>query len=130
MNAQLTNLLNKYVFTEHVFGLNDCNIILADYLDSLLGTEYLNQLKGQYENIEQGLLIAKKAGLNSPKYILEKHATKVDTAKDGDVLITKVGKYWAVSIVFKNQMITEYDNKYIMMPISLTDKTLIYRIGE
>jgi len=34
--AQVSKILNKYLFTDHVFGLNDCNIILADYLDHVL----------------------------------------------------------------------------------------------
>jgi hypothetical protein len=126
--AQVSKILNKYLFTDHVFGLNDCNIILADYLDHVLGTDYYNQLYGKYDSIQSGIKLAKSAGLNSPRHVLNKIAIKAEVPETGDILLTKTGKHFSVSIVFKNQAIAEHDNKYVMVPLETLKPDLIYRI--
>lgn len=128
--AKISRILNQYLFTEHEFGVNDCNIILADYLDSFLDTDYKEQLYQKYTDIQSGLKLAKEIGLKSPKFILDKHAMKVADIKNGDILITKSNKHYSVSIVFNNQAIAEHDGVYLMIPLESLKPDLIYRIGE
>lgn len=126
--AKASKIINKYLFSEHIFGQNDCNIILADYVDELLGTDYYQQLYGKYNDIPSGIKMAKAAGLNSPKYVLNKIAVKAESPETGDILLTKSGKHFSVSIVFKNQAIAEHDNQYVMVPLETLKPDLIYRI--
>lgn len=128
----ISRVLNKYVFTEHVFGINDCNIILADYLDSFLETNYKDLLYQKYNDIESGLILAKRIGLKTPKFILDKHAYKVQDIKDGDILLSKLKtqKHYSVSIAFRGQAIAENDGTYQMIPLGELKPDLIYRLGE
>lgn len=130
-DAELTNLLNRYIHTEHQFGHNDCNILIAEYIDLICDTKYKESLQGKYTSAKEGLSICKElTGFKNVLEACEKHLDRSDVIENGSVILIKktLGKrvYYASSIVFKNKALTEHDNKYEMTDLKEINYDLIF----
>lgn len=129
--ADLSNFLNGYIGQEHKFGQNDCNILIADYLDTFIGTDYASKLKGQYSSVQEGL---KKCfglvGFNNVFEACENHLERSDNIEDGSVVLIKKKyknrNYYQASIVINNKVLIENNNRYEIHPVELFDYDLIY----
>ncbi|HBZ8158463.1 TPA: hypothetical protein MM329_000676 [Escherichia coli] len=130
-DSDLTKLLNKYVNSYHVYGQNDCNILVADYIDMVCNTDYKSKLQNQYTTPKEGLEICEKlTGFNNVLEACEKHLEQSDTIENGSVLLIKktLGKktYYVSTIVFRNKALTEYENKYVLTSVKDFDYELIF----
>ncbi|WP_368287555.1 hypothetical protein AB2B46_15350 [Kluyvera intermedia] len=130
-DSDLTKLLNNYINAEHVYGENDCNILIADYIDMVCKTDYKAKLQNKYSSPKEGLEICKNlTGFENVLQACEKHLEKSDVIENGSVILIKktLGKrtYYISSIVFRNKAITEYNNKYILTNVKDFDYELIF----
>lgn len=116
-HIKIINIIDKYRGEEHVYGLNDCNILVADIIDALCGTEYADKLRGSYDSIISGMIVAKeKVGFSNARQALVKHGEKVDYPSNGDFCIIKhinEGKtFYATTIYWNGKVLLEKDNHY------------------
>lgn len=130
--AQIAELLNQYIGKEHQFGINDCNILVADYLDKFKGTDYVSKLKGQYSSIQDGLKVAKQvSGFSTALEAVEKHLELQSSVTDGSIVLSKKifkrKPYYIASVVFKNKVLIEQDGQYKMSDIKYFDYEFIYK---
>lgn len=129
--ADLARLLNSYINQDHQFGHNDCNILVADYIDLVCGTDYASKLRGGYTTMYEGL---KKSydlvGFNNVFEACENHLNRSDVIKDGSVVLIKKKyrskNYYQASVVFNNKALVEHNNKYTVVPIDTFEYDLIY----
>ncbi|HCD1360202.1 hypothetical protein V6714_15025 [Klebsiella pneumoniae] len=129
--ADLTNLLNRYIGKEHQFGQNDCNILIADYLDTFCSTNYLSQLKGQYTSIKEGLSCCKElTGFHNVLEACEKHLVRSEQIKDGSVLLIKKELkkrvYYIATVVFNNKALVEHENYYTLIDVQPEQYELVF----
>ncbi|MDQ6443018.1 DUF6950 family protein [Klebsiella quasipneumoniae] len=129
--ADLTNLLNRYIGKQHQFGQNDCNILVADYLDTFCSTNYLSKLKGQYSSIKQGINCCKElTGFNNVLEACQKHLTISDKIENGSVLLIKKELnqrvYYIATVVFNNKALVEHENRYTLVDVQPEQYTLIF----
>ncbi|EOZ9159093.1 hypothetical protein K1J20_02470 [Enterobacter hormaechei] len=129
--SDLSKLLNRYINKKHQFGQNDCNILVADYIDMLYGTDYVSKMKDQYSDIVEGLRLCKKlVGFNNVLEACEKHLEQSETIETGSVILIKQkhGRriYYSASIVINEKVITVHDDVYQVMNIKDVDYELIY----
>lgn len=132
--AELSYLFNNYIGKEHEFGQNDCNILIADYLDTFFSTDYASKLKGQYTTIKEG--VSRCEALVGYKTVIgacEKHLKRSDDIETGSVLVKKhsIGKkvYYTATIVFDNQALVEYQNKYTLTNYKEVEYDFIFNRG-
>ncbi|MCY4762676.1 DUF6950 family protein [Klebsiella aerogenes] len=129
--AELSNFLNEYINAQHVFGQNDCNILIADYLDRFCDTDYRSKLQGKYSTISEGVQVCNEnVGFSNVKEACEKHLEKSDRIELGSVLLKKKTikrkVYYVATIVFNDKAITEENNKYKMTDVKYVDYDLIF----
>lgn len=129
--AELTNLLNRYIGKEHQFGQNDCNILIADYLDTFCSTNYLSQLKGRYTSIKEGLSCCKElTGFNNVLEACEKYLIRSEQIKDGSVLLIKKELkkrvYYIATVVFNNKALVEHENYYTLVDVQPEQYELVF----
>lgn len=132
--ARITDLLNTYIGRAHIYGVTDCNLILAKYIDTLTESDYYGNLFEQYTDIKSGIKAAKSIGFISAKNVLEKVAEKVEQPINGDILLQehKSGrsKYYSTSIVWGNKALVEKDNYYSLVDLEDIEFAEIYRIRK
>ncbi|MCV5633047.1 hypothetical protein OFN23_33380, partial [Escherichia coli] len=69
---------------------NDCNILVAEYIDLVCVTEYTDKLKDKYTSIPEGLKICKKlTGFNNVLEACENHLEKSEKIETGSVILIK-----------------------------------------
>ncbi|BEC01784.1 DUF6950 family protein [Escherichia coli] len=129
--ADLSKLINRYINKEHKFGQNDCNILVADFIDLTCETDYVSKMTDQYSSIAEGLKKCKElTGYNNVLEACEKHLIKSDTVETGSiVLIKKTYRrrvYYVASIVFNNKALVEHENKYTLIDIKEFEYDLIF----
>ena len=132
---KLIKVIESYRGQEHVYGLNDCNILVADVIDAICETTYAEKLKGQYTNIIEGLKVAKqKVGFNNAREAILKHGTKVSYPMNGDICIKKQKHgsrvFYSASIYWNEQVLLELDNKYVWSTFNQNEFEEFYSIGE
>lgn len=116
-HIKIINVIDRYRGQEHVFGQNDCNILVADVIDALCGTDYASKLRGSYTDIISGMLVAKeKVGFSNARQALVKHGEKVDYPMNGDFCVVKHIKdgktFYATTIHWNGKVLVEKDNQY------------------
>ncbi|CAM6708458.1 hypothetical protein L2106_07700 [Citrobacter portucalensis] len=129
--ADLSKLLNRYINQQHVFGQNDCNILVAEYIDLVCATEYTDKLKDKYTSIPEGLKICKDlTGFNNVLEACETHLEKSETIETGSVILIKKKHknriYYVASIVFNNRALVEHENKYQLINVNDFNFELIF----
>ncbi|MBT2059490.1 hypothetical protein ABKV35_13955 [Enterobacter kobei] len=129
--SDLSKLLNRYINKQHQFGQNDCNILVADYIDMLYGTDYFSKMKDQYSNIAEGLRTCKKlVGFNNVLEACEKHLEQSDVIENGSVILIKqkykTRVYYSASIVFNGKVISVHQDVYQIMNIKDVEYDLIF----
>ncbi|MEZ7211450.1 hypothetical protein HN028_14310 [Pantoea ananatis] len=129
--AELSNLINRYSFKEHIIGQNDCNIFLTEYIDLLNGTDYKSKVINQYSTIPEGLRKTKKlTGFKDILDACEKYFVPSDVIQDGSVIISKRTlknkDFYSASIVFGNQALIEEQNIYKPKNVSEIEYEFIF----
>lgn len=130
-NADISKIINEYAFKELQFGQNDCNIMFAEYLDQIAGTDFKSKLQGQYDSIPSGLKVCKKlTGFNSVFEAAQKYLVQSEEIQTGSVLLSlrklKTRNYYSASIVFDNQALVEEAGVYVQKNIADIDYELIF----
>lgn len=129
--ADLSKLFNRYINKQHEFGQNDCNILIADYIDLVCKTDYKSKLKDKYTNIPEGIKICKDlTGFNNVLEACETHLEKSETLETGSVILIKKKYknrvYYVASIVFNKQALVEHENKYQLADVNDFEYDLIF----
>lgn len=130
--AQITELLNQYIGQPHQFGENDCNILVADYLDKFKGTDYASKLKGQYNSVKDGIKVSKSlCGFSTALESVQQHLEQQTEISNGCIILAKKlfnrKPYYIASVVFKNKVLIEQDGLYTMSDINDFDYELIFK---
>lgn len=88
--ADLSKLLNRYINKEHKYGQNDCNILVAEYIDMTCGTDYASKLISKYDSVQSGLKHCKElTGFNNVLEACEKHFEKSNIIETGSIVLIK-----------------------------------------
>ncbi|EFH5737120.1 hypothetical protein AT520_003957 [Escherichia coli] len=129
--ADLSKLLNRYINKEHQFGQNDCNILVADFIDLTCATDYTSKLINKYDSVQSGLKICKElTGFNNVLEACEKHLEKSDVIETGSIILIKKTYrrrvYYVASIVFNNKALVEHENKYTLTDVKDFEHELIF----
>lgn len=129
--SDLTQLLNRYINKNHQFGQNDCNILIAEYIDLVCSTEYADKLKNKYSSIPEGLKTCKElVGFNNVLEACEMHFEKSVRLENGSIILIKRKLknrvYYVASIVFNQKALVEHDNKYTMINVDDFEYDLIF----
>lgn len=129
--ADLSKILNRYINKEHKYGQNDCNILVAEYIDMTCGTDYASKLISKYDSVQSGLKHCKElTGFNNVLEACEKHFEKSNIIETGSiVLIKKTYRrrvYYVASIVFNDKAIIEHNNKYALINVKDFEYELIF----
>lgn len=131
--AKVSKVLNNYVNVKHEYGRTDCNLMVAELIDSFYGTSYKQKLQGQYTNPIEGTKKGKSLiGFNSVLEVCKEHLDESTEIKDGSVLLIerklKNVSYYISTIVVNNRAIVEYDGKYQMVPVQDFKQDYIFNL--
>jgi hypothetical protein len=84
----MKHIIEKYQFAKHVWGETDCITFVASYLDSVAGTNYLEQYGSRWGSAKEAIAYAREA-TTSVELEVTKHCEKVvwGREQDGDLYV-------------------------------------------
>lgn len=124
----LIRIAETCIENPYELGINDCNLMVLEWIDTLCGTDYIQIGRGKYSTIQEGLQLFKSIGHDGIESLIQKHGVLTEYPIIGDVLIDHMN----TSLVLQGTYVS-LNHETLKFEVSrlsdLPENTQFYRIN-
>lgn len=86
------------------WGVNDCNLMVADWIDQVNGTHEADSIRGHYTD-ERSAMRFQKSYTPAPEWLMRQGYIKtIDTPREGNIVLVEDRGYWRAHIIHAEQV--------------------------